>query len=59
MVVLGIVLMALFMFWGAEQLEHIFGGRDLKKEPALRYAGAAGLLAVAFGVSVIGSHHCG
>ena len=44
-VVLGIVLMALFMFWGGEQLEHIFGGRDLKREPRVRYAGA-GLLAL-------------
>ncbi|OGO38802.1 MAG: hypothetical protein A2W35_17400 [Chloroflexi bacterium RBG_16_57_11] len=53
-VVVGIVLMALFMFWGSEQLEHIFGGRDLKKEPRWRYAGAAGLLVVAFGVLLIG-----
>ena len=44
-VVLGIVLMALFMFWGAEQLERFFGGRDLKREPRVRYAGA-GLLAL-------------
>jgi rhodanese-related sulfurtransferase len=53
-VVVGVVLMALFMFWGAEQLEHIFGGRDLKKEPRWRYAGAAGLLVVAIGVLLIG-----
>lgn len=46
-VVLGIVLMALFMFWGSEQLERIFGQRDPKKEPKLRLAGAAGLIAVA------------
>jgi hypothetical protein len=26
-VVVGVVLMALFMFWGAEQLERRFGGR--------------------------------
>ena len=44
-VVLGIVLMALFMFWGGEQLEHFFGGKDLKREPRTRYAGA-GLLAL-------------
>jgi rhodanese-related sulfurtransferase len=42
-VVVGIVLMAVFMFWGAEQLEKIFGGRNLKIEPKWRYA-AAGLL---------------
>lgn len=39
-VVLGLVLMALFMFWGGEQLERIFGGKNLKQEPKLRYAGA-------------------
>ena len=32
-------LMALFMFWGAEKLEGIFGGKDPKKAPRLRYAG--------------------
>ena len=44
-VVLGIVLMALFMFWGGEQVEHFFGGQDLKREPRVRYAGA-GMLAL-------------
>ena len=53
-VVFGIVVMALFMFWGSEQLEHIFGGRDLKKEPRLRFAGAAALLVLALGVLIIG-----
>jgi rhodanese-related sulfurtransferase/uncharacterized membrane protein YidH (DUF202 family) len=53
-VVVAVVLMALFMFWGAEQLEHIFGGRDLSKEPRIRYAGAAALLVLAFGVALIG-----
>ena len=32
-VVVGIVLMALFMFWGAEKLEAHFGHKDLSKEP--------------------------
>lgn len=45
-VVLIIVLMALFMFWGSEQLEKIFGGKDPKKAPKFRYVGA-GLLALA------------
>ncbi len=45
-VVLLVVFMALFMFWGAEQLERIFGKKDLSKEPKIRLAGA-GLLAVA------------
>ncbi len=42
-IVLLIILMAVFMFWGAEQLEKIFGGRNLKIEPKWRYA-AAGIL---------------
>jgi len=53
-VVTAVVCMALFMFWGAEQLERIFGGRDLKREPKLRLAGGAGLLAVALFVVVLG-----
>jgi hypothetical protein len=53
-VVIIIVLMALFMFWGAEQLERMFGGRDLTKEPKIRLAGAAGLTALALGVIFIG-----
>jgi hypothetical protein len=54
-VVTVIVAMALFMFWGAEQLEKIFGQRDLAKEPKIRLAGAAALVAVALAVIVIGS----
>lgn len=54
-VVTLLVLMALFMFWGAEQLERIFGKRDLSKEPKIRAAGAAVLLALAIGVIFIGS----
>lgn len=53
-VVLIIVLMALFMFWGGEQLEHIFGGRDLKREPKARYAGAAVLVAAAVALLIVG-----
>lgn len=53
-VVVGVVLMALFMFWGGEQLERIVGGRNLKVEPKLRYVGAAGLIAVAVTVLLIG-----
>ncbi|HNT25109.1 MAG TPA: rhodanese-like domain-containing protein [Anaerolineales bacterium] len=53
-VVVGVVLMALFMFWGGEQLERIFGKRDLSKEPRLRRAGAALLFAGALGVLVLG-----
>ncbi|OGO10750.1 MAG: sulfurtransferase, partial [Chloroflexi bacterium RBG_13_66_10] len=53
-VVVLVVLMALLMFWGAEQLERIFGKRDLKQEPKWRYAAAGGLAAVALAVLVIG-----
>ncbi len=50
-----VVLGALFMFWGAEQLERSFGNRDLRREPGLRKVGAAGLLAAAMAVLVVGS----
>lgn len=54
-VVVIVVFMALFMFWGAEQLERIFGKKDLHKEPRIRTAGAALLAAAAFIVFFIGS----
>lgn len=54
-VVVLVVLMALFMFWGAEQLERIFGGKDLSKEPKIRGVGAAVLVVAAFAVLFIGS----
>jgi len=54
-VVLLIVLMALFMFWGAEQLERIFGRKDLNREPKLRIVGAGALFVLAFGVVIIGT----
>jgi len=54
-VVLLVVLMALFMFWGAEQLERIFGKKDLIKEPKLRLAGAGTLVAVALVVVFLGT----
>jgi rhodanese-related sulfurtransferase len=53
-VVVGIILMALLMFWGSEQLERIFGQRDLSKEPRLRLAGAGLLFLGALGVLFIG-----
>lgn len=55
MVVVLVILMAIFMFWGAEQLEAIFGKRDLKKEPRLRLAGAAMLFLGAMAVFFIGT----
>lgn len=50
-----IVVVALFMFWGSEQLERLVGRKDLSREPGLRKLGAAGLLAAALSVLVIGS----
>ena len=54
-VVLLVVLMALFMFWGSEQLERIIGKKDMSKEPKLRLVGAGILFAAAVGVVFIGS----
>ncbi|MFN8401051.1 MAG: YeeE/YedE thiosulfate transporter family protein [Anaerolineales bacterium] len=54
-VVLLVILMALFMFWGSEQLERIIGKKDLSKEPKIRLAGAGALLVAAIAVVAIGS----
>jgi hypothetical protein len=54
-IVLGVVMMALFMFWGAEQLERIFGKKDLTKEPKLRVYGAGAIFALALAVLFIGT----
>lgn len=53
-VVLLVVLMALFMFWGAEQLERIVGKKDLSKAPKMRYVGAAALILLAVASIFIG-----
>jgi rhodanese-related sulfurtransferase len=53
-VVLGVVFMALFMFWGAEQLERVFGGRELNREPKMRFIGAGALVGLALVVLAIG-----
>jgi rhodanese-related sulfurtransferase len=53
-VVIGVVLMALFMFWGGEQLERIIGKQDLSKAPKARYYAAGGLVALAVLVGIIG-----
>ncbi len=44
LVVILVLLMAFFMFWGGEKLEQIFGDKDNSKAPKLRYAGAGALL---------------
>jgi len=54
-VVLLVVLMALFMFWGAEQLERIVGKRDMSKDPKLRLVGAGMLFVLALTVVFIGT----
>ncbi|HNO95001.1 MAG TPA: YeeE/YedE thiosulfate transporter family protein, partial [Anaerolineales bacterium] len=54
-VVLLVILMALFMFWGAEQLERLIGKKDMSKEPKIRLAGAGALLVAAIAVVAIGA----
>ncbi|MCP4547883.1 MAG: YeeE/YedE family protein [bacterium] len=49
-----LVAMALFMFWGSEQLERIFGKRDLTRDPKLRIAGGGLLLLLALGLIPLG-----
>ncbi len=53
-VVVLVVLMALFMFWGSEQLERIFGQVDQRRAPRARYAGAAALVGLAVVVAMLG-----
>ena len=53
-VVLIIILVALFMFWGGELLEKKFGKLDLTKEPKWRYSAAAILVVGAIAVVIIG-----
>jgi rhodanese-related sulfurtransferase/uncharacterized membrane protein (DUF485 family) len=50
-----IVLAALFMFWGGEQLERVIGRKDVSREPKLRKLGAAGLASAALAVLLIGT----
>lgn len=54
-IVLLVVLMALFMFWGAEQLERIIGKKDMSREPKLRLYGAGAIIALSLAVVFIGS----
>lgn len=53
-IVLLVVLMALFMFWGSEQLERIIGKKDISREPKLRVAGAGLIVLLALAVVFIG-----
>lgn len=54
-VVLAIVVIALSMFWGAEQIERAIGRKDLSREPRVRKLGAAALAVAALLVLVIGT----
>jgi len=54
-VVMLVVFMALFMFWGAEQLERIVGKKDMTKQPKIRIVGAGLLAAAAIAVALIGT----
>jgi rhodanese-related sulfurtransferase len=53
-VVVGVVIMALIMFWGAEKLEQHFGDKDPADYPKWRYGAAIALLIGAFAVMIIG-----
>lgn len=53
-VVLLVVLMALFMFWGSEKLEQIFGGKAANAEPKWRIGAGGALALTAVAVIIIG-----
>jgi rhodanese-related sulfurtransferase len=53
-VVVGVVLMAIGMFWAGEQLERRYGGLDPAEAPRGRYAGAVALLAASVLVLAVG-----
>lgn len=53
-VVILVTLMAVFMLWGGEQLEKIYGNKDPKNAPRARYYGAGVLVLAAVGIAIIG-----
>jgi hypothetical protein len=53
-VVLGVVVMALVMFWGAEKVEAAMGGETAQKAPRWAIPAAAGLVALAVLTMVFG-----
>ena len=53
-VALLVTLMALFMFWGGEKLEAIYGNKDISKEPKGRYVGAGVFVVAAIGLIALG-----
>lgn len=52
--VILVTAMAIFMLWGGEQLEKIFGEKRPQDAPKIRYYGAAGLMVLAIAVALIG-----
>jgi hypothetical protein len=52
--VILVLFMAFFMFWGGEHLERLFGNKNLKKEPKIRYLGAGVMTIVGLVILVIG-----
>ncbi len=53
-IVILVTLMAVFMLWGGEQLEKIYGKKDPSKAPKARYYGAAVLVLAAVSIAFIG-----
>ncbi len=53
-VVILVTLMAVFMLWGGEKLEKIYGKKDPKNAPKARYYGAGVLVIVALAIAIIG-----
>jgi len=53
-IILLVTLMAIFMFWGGEKLEEIYGGKDSSKAPKARYIGAGVAVFVAVALIFIG-----
>lgn len=49
-----VTLMAIFMFWGGEQLERIYGGKNPQEAPKIRYLGAVVLTAAAVAIAFMG-----
>jgi rhodanese-related sulfurtransferase len=53
-VVILVTLMAVFMLWGGEQLEKIYGGKDPNKAPKARFYGAGVLVLIAVVIAILG-----
>jgi rhodanese-related sulfurtransferase len=53
-VVLAVVVMALLMFWGAEKIESVMGGKTAQKAPRWAIPAGAGLIALAALTLVMG-----